>query len=221
MKAFHQGQLDYFCAIYAVLNALRICHDIRPRDAGRIMARTLKQLSTAELYWHATLDNSTDFHWLPLWMLGSVSRQFPLRVRRPFALNGEAESWQLPRDQVSPFNRLALNLRQDRADKAVPPALLADTIRQWLDNGMFRSVLLRFHRYLSFKGEPLVSHWSAGLEVRGDTLALLDASKEDNALHDLPLNNFCTTTTGLGGLPGRECLIRIEPDSVYLLERAG
>ena len=217
MKAFYQGQLDYFCAVYAVLNALQITHGIRPRDAGRILARTLKQITAADLYWQATLDNSTDFHWLPLWMLRSVSQQFPLHVQRPFALPGEDGTWQFPGDQVTPFNQLSLNLRQDRSVKVVPSDTVADSIRQWLDNGMFRSVLLRFHRHLPFKGEPLVSHWSTGWEVRGDTLVLLDASKEENALHNLPLNNMCTAAKDLT----QECVIRIEPDSIYLIERAG
>lgn len=215
MKAFYQGQLDYFCAMYAVLNALQICHGIRPRDASRIMARTLKQVSATHLHWQATLDNSTDFHWLPLWMLHSVSRQFPLHVERPFALAGEAKSWRMPHDQVTPFDQLSLNRREERTGKTVPPDNVAETIRQWLDNGMFRSVLLRFHRHLPFKGEPLVSHWSTGREVQDSTLLLLDASKEESALHSLPLGNMCTATEDLT----QKCLIRIEPDSVYLIER--
>ena len=39
LKPFYQGKLDTFCAIYAVLNALRLTHGIRTLKAREILVR--------------------------------------------------------------------------------------------------------------------------------------------------------------------------------------
>ena len=36
-SAFYQGQLDVFCAAYAVLNALRLLHGLRPLEARLLL----------------------------------------------------------------------------------------------------------------------------------------------------------------------------------------
>ena len=44
VKPFYQGKLDTFCAIYAVLNALRLTHGIRVLKARDILNETLLAL---------------------------------------------------------------------------------------------------------------------------------------------------------------------------------
>ena len=46
VKPFYQGKLDTFCAIYAVLNALRLTHSIRVLRARNILNETLMALAT-------------------------------------------------------------------------------------------------------------------------------------------------------------------------------
>ncbi len=45
IKPFYQGKLDTFCAIYAVLNALRLTHGIRTSKAREILNATLLGIS--------------------------------------------------------------------------------------------------------------------------------------------------------------------------------
>lgn len=45
LKPFYQGKLDTFCAIYAVLNALRLTHSIRVLKAREILNDTLMALA--------------------------------------------------------------------------------------------------------------------------------------------------------------------------------
>lgn len=45
LKPFYQGKLDTFCAIYAVLNALRLTHGIRVLKARDILNETLLALA--------------------------------------------------------------------------------------------------------------------------------------------------------------------------------
>lgn len=45
LKPFFQGKLDTFCAIYAVLNALRLTHGIQTLKARDILNETLLSLA--------------------------------------------------------------------------------------------------------------------------------------------------------------------------------
>ena len=216
MKAFHQGQLDFFCAAYSVLNALQITHSLSIGEAAKILARTIKQLSASKKYWNATLDNSTDFHWLPLWMLASVAKGLPLKVCQPFPVGSEPKHWSFPGSVRIDFENQPLNLPKDRNVIIRKPETIATSIQNWLEDGMLRSVVFRFHRHLPFRGHPIISHWSTGRYIANGHLHLLDSSKEEGALHSIQLDNFCTDTSALR----EDCLIRIEPDSIYLIEAA-
>ena len=85
VKPFYQGKLDTFCAIYAVLNALRLTHGIRVLKARDILNETLLALAGAPEAFRAVLDQETDYLNLVDGMLRAQSRAFPLEVRRPFA----------------------------------------------------------------------------------------------------------------------------------------
>ena len=50
LKPFYQGKLDTFCAIYAVLNALRLTHGIRTLKAREILNDTLMALAAGLLF---------------------------------------------------------------------------------------------------------------------------------------------------------------------------
>jgi hypothetical protein len=61
LKPFYQGKLDTFCAIYAVLNALRLTHNIRVLKARDILNETLLGLSASPEAFRAVLEQETDY----------------------------------------------------------------------------------------------------------------------------------------------------------------
>ena len=61
LKPFYQGKLDTFCAIYAVLNALRITHSIRVLKARDILNETLMALAMSPEAFRAVLEQETDY----------------------------------------------------------------------------------------------------------------------------------------------------------------
>lgn len=84
LKPFYQGKLDTFCAIYAVLNALRLTHGIRTSKAREILNATLlgisgnRQLFSDVLYMRTTYVDLVDG------VLQAVAQRMPLEVSKPF-----------------------------------------------------------------------------------------------------------------------------------------
>ena len=96
VKPFFQGKLDTFCAIYAVLNALRLTHGIRVLKARDILNETLLALAGAPEAFRAVLEQETDYLDLVDGMLRAQSRSFPLEVRAPFSAEAQpsvSEFW--------------------------------------------------------------------------------------------------------------------------------
>ena len=60
-KPFFQGKLDTFCAIYAVLNALRLTHGIQTLKARDILNETLLSLAGKPDALRAVLEQDTDY----------------------------------------------------------------------------------------------------------------------------------------------------------------
>ena len=61
LKPFYQGKLDTFCAIYAVLNGLRLTHTIRVLKARDILNETLMGLAASPEAFRAVLEQETDY----------------------------------------------------------------------------------------------------------------------------------------------------------------
>lgn len=81
MKAYHQGQLDFFCASYAFINAMRLLFGISLTQAREMLAAALNEISTHPLLWQALLCNRTDHHWVTDYMLGRFCGPGGLPVR--------------------------------------------------------------------------------------------------------------------------------------------
>lgn len=192
MQPFYQGQLDVFCALYAVLNALHLTHGIGVGQARRIFNETLEEIARDPDLMHVTLHNETDYVWLVERLLTrygvAEGAPFPLSAQRPFAV------------------------------EATPtPRLLWSTLERWLHAGARRTVVFRFHRYLPFRGDPIVQHWSTIDRMESGTLLLHDSSHESNAVRDIPREGFATAREGVCG----GCLLLIEAPTVWLLEGRG
>ena len=76
LKPFFQGKLDTFCAIYAVLNALRLTHGIQTLKARDILNETLLSLAGDPDALRAVLVDD---------MLQARQQRYPLLVEKPFA----------------------------------------------------------------------------------------------------------------------------------------
>lgn len=130
VKPFYQGKLDTFCAIYAVLNALRLTHGIRVLKARDILNETLLALAGAPEAFRAVLDQETDYLNLVDGMLRAQSRAFPLEVRRPFAPEEQPtvdELWRglpgMARAGARPRGHFPLSAQPDPGGPAGEPPL--------------------------------------------------------------------------------------------------
>ena len=126
LKPFFQGKLDTFCAIYAVLNALRLTHGIQTLKARDILNDTLLSLAEKPGALRAVLEQDTDYMQLVDDMIQARQQRYPLLVEKPFA-EGEA----------------------------VSPDALWDACREWLAPGEGRCILFRFLRHLTPETPPL------------------------------------------------------------------
>lgn len=73
MKAYYQGQLDFFCSIYAYINVLKLHYGINLHHGRQILAQVLEEVSAYPRLWNALLRNDSDFYWLTDYMLGRFS----------------------------------------------------------------------------------------------------------------------------------------------------
>ncbi|MDR1125945.1 MAG: hypothetical protein LBM64_07820 [Deltaproteobacteria bacterium] len=84
MKAYHQGQLDFCCAIYAFINALKLVAGFGLADGRRILGETLREISARPALWEPFLDNNTDHYWVVRYLLGRYCRSGRFACRAAF-----------------------------------------------------------------------------------------------------------------------------------------
>lgn len=217
MQRFYQGQLDFFCAAYAVVNTLTALYGISLSQARALLASALTDVARHHPLWQATLYNETDFHWLTEYMLLACSKSpsYPLRVFRPFA-------------SVREIPETALDLSQASAH-ATPGPVVTDAdciwsgLEEWLPatqvqpraGSARRAAILRFHRYIRYVPNPVVSHWSVMDCHHEGVFQLRDASKEESALYSLA-RDMCVFVPEL---ISEKYSVRIEPESLFFIER--
>lgn len=103
MQPFYQGKIDTFCAVYAVLNALQILHDLTPGKARELFNEVLVDESRSESRFRAVLTHRTDYVDLVDRMLSMTARRYPLRVSAPFHSGApHAEVWNALRGHAAP-----------------------------------------------------------------------------------------------------------------------
>lgn len=163
LKPFYQGKLDTFCAMYAVLNALRLTHGIRVLKARDILNETLLALAGSPDAFKAVLLQETDYLNLVDGMLRAQQKNFPLEVRKPFA---EADK---PSEQE-----------------------LWDCCREWLTPKASRAIIFRFTRNLTPDGPPANRHWTTADRMDAETLHLFDCSHEAEAILNIRKGSFVT-----------------------------
>ncbi len=222
MRAYHQGQLDFFCAVYAIINALTLCYGIRLEDARKLLEQSLAGISSHSGLWLATLRNQSDFHWLVRALLKALEGQgsFFLRASWPFA----PDAFEPTVNLFVPNPREADGVRLYHSPPEPEPDLKTvwQTLCDWLpdernhEDVRPRTAVLRFFRFLPRLDEPIVRHWSTARHRRGGVISLFDATPDKSAVHELPLANLMPSARHV---PDDKAYLYIEPASVCLLER--
>lgn len=164
-SSFYQGQLDSFCAIYAVLNGLHLTHSIGVSAARVLFNDTLMKLSETPHLLNALLWNTTDCYWLIERMLHSCEHSsYRLYAKQPF-----------------------------EAAQQVSSLMVWQTLEWWMSGGEHRSALFRFRRYAAFDRVPLVQHWTTVQSISSTHLMLRDASHEAGAITAFEGGTFATS----------------------------
>ena len=151
MNPAYQGQLDVFCAAYAVINAMRHINATRLLTCRAILHEALLDAARDEESFCALLEQRTDYvDWVDA-MLTRLEKQGSLLTARPFPTHFPGPG-------------------------APSPAVLWDAIADWLRRGERNAVLLQFVRIL-YPTEAVIRHWTCCNDVVGDTLELTMGSE--------------------------------------------
>ncbi len=209
MKPFFQGKIDVFCALYAVLNGLKITHHIRTLQARDIFHEALLGISQNPKVFRAVLEQQTDYIGLVDAMLTIQAKKRPLIVERPFPNNS------------------------DNTKKPPSPDAVWDAIEEWLapnvlkgapsplngvqkheqNNLMGRAVIFRFLRYLRHDAEPMNKHWTTAHYINEKGLQFFDCSLEESAIYSLKRGDFVTDPKDVN----KNCLCCIDPSSLRFM----
>lgn len=188
LKPFYQGKLDVFCAMYAVLNGLRLTHNVRTLKARDILNATLLKLASKPAAFKAVLAQETDYVALVDSMLADVRKKYPLEVIRAFPpadLPDVNRLWDVCQDWLNPNGTKATN----------------------------RAIVLRFSRYQEFDHKAAIRHWTT-VDVMDDKIMhLFDSSHEAEAIQNMRKDSIVTFARDLD----EKHLFHIHSDSVRLL----
>ncbi len=190
LKPFYQGKLDAFCAVYAVLNGLRLVNGIRTTRARDILNDVLLNLALKPAEFSAFLNQKTDYVDIVDNLLESLKGPMHLEVSKPFEHNPDAgadEFW--------------------------------DVCADWLgEDGIarHRAVVFRFLRFVELQKPPFNRHWTTADYVKKNTLHLFDCSHEAEAILNVDRKSFATSQDGLNA----RRLLLIPPVSVRFMSLA-
>lgn len=188
LKPFYQGKLDVFCAMYAVLNGLRLTHGIRTLKARDLLNETLLGLSTNPAAFRAVLNQETDYIAIVDSMLRVCVKRYPLQVIKPFTVENWPDVdtfWQACHAWLNPAGETAEN----------------------------RAIILRFARYDNLDEPPRVRHWTTIDTIDSEIIHLFDSSHEAESIQNLRRNLIVTRSKDITA----EKRIYIQPDSVRFL----
>ena len=138
MNPAYQGQLDVFCAAYAVINAMRHINATRLLTCRAILHEALLDAARDEESFCALLEQRTDYvDWVDA-MLTRLEKQGSLLTARPFPTHFPGPG-------------------------APSPAVLWDAIADWLRRGERNAVLLQFVRIL-YPTEAVIRLFDSSIE---------------------------------------------------------
>ncbi len=210
MKPFFQGKVDVFCALYAVLNGLKVTHQIRTLQARDIFHEALLGISQSPKVFKAILEQKTDYIALVDAMLNIQAQKLPLIVERPYEGMQDrppspAQFWSTVSEWLEPNRALHL--------EAPPKSRVTRSTNKPEQIVRGRAVIFRFIRYLMPHTEPVNRHWTTAYYMTDDELHFFDCSLEENAIYSVKEGAFVTDCKKISS----HCLHCIEPHSLRLL----
>ncbi len=224
MRRYKQGTLDFYCAAYAVVNALARLRCIDMTQARDLLCDFLLTLSGAPALLNAFMRNETDHYWVVRYLMARWCREHPRKIalQQPFSqclLPDERAVDLLTMAQSNPFFLPEAPLPGSRRTRAQQKAFRAagenvwNTLESWMgtpEKAVSHTAIFRFHRFMMGREEPIVSHWTTGSYLCGEVLFLHDSSGEENALHSLGKDDLL--------LEQEWPVVWIVPESVLLLQ---
>ncbi len=205
MKPFFQGKIDVFCALYAVLNGLKITHHIRTLQARDIFHEALLGISQNPKVFRAVLEQQTDYIGLVDAMLTIQGKKRPLIVERPFADKSVIPSPHEVWDAIEAW--LAPNVLKGE------PSFLNDVHPHEKNNLMGRAVIFRFLRYMRHDAQPMNKHWTTAYYINEKGLQFFDCSLEESAIYSIKKGDFVTREEDISP----SCLLCLDPSSVRFM----
>ena len=166
MKPVYQGQVDVFCAAYAVINAMRFMHETRLLACRELLHEALRDAVQDPEHFEAILQQQTDYvDWVDA-MLRRLRIKGLLSVDIPFPCSYPG-----------------------------PESVSAETIwtklEQWLESDARRTAIFQFIRHI-IPGKVIIRHWTCARPICGTTMPLLDCSLEPGAVQRIERNSLIT-----------------------------
>lgn len=188
LKPFYQGKLDVFCAMYAVLNGVRLTHGIQTLKARDLLNNMLFVLSRDPIIFRDVLDQKTDYVFVVDNMLAMIVPKYPLEVIKPFDIQN------LP--DVEAFWK---------------------SCKDWLNpNGVraeSRAIICRFMRFEPIKKNFLVKHWTAIDYMDSKIMHLFDSSHEAESIQNIHKEDITVTAQNAD----REHFLYMQPYTIRFL----
>lgn len=188
LKPFFQGKLDSFCAVYAVLNGLRLTHGIRTGKARDLFNETLLGIASNPAAMRAVLNQETDYIALVDAMLKVAAKKYPLQAVRPFQasdLPDRETVWEACSAWLNPGGSPAAN----------------------------RAILMRFSRFHKLSRDPLVRHWTTVDEINPESLHLFDSSHDAESIQNMRKDEIVTRARDVEDTK----LLYLQPDSLRFM----
>ncbi len=206
MKPFYQGKIDVFCAIYAVLNGLKITHNIRSSQARGILHQTLMALSHNPRVLLTVLEQKTDYIPLVDAILNTQCQKIPLTVKSPFP----DSSHMFAADNESVWQSMKQWLSPNMFEQKAPTTALKNSKQE---PSTQRAAIFRFLRYNSPDADPVNRHWTTAYIMDDTTLYFFDCSLEHDGVYHVTRRNFVTSPQDID----EDNLYCIEPHSIRFL----
>lgn len=214
--AIYQGKLDNFCAVYAVLNAIKLISDMNNMQARVMLNEVLYHESLDRANWLRVLGHETDYEALVSRMLKQWEGHFKYTSFCPFEPhnfeknifqhayedNEEDNSSDSPEKKImkkflKPQTiKLLENIRkifkgeEFKLEQAFKnPEVSLDTVWSTLKKYVVEgksTAVIRFCRFMPEKIGPMIDHWTTVREVTDDALHFFDCSLEKTGWYVMP-----------------------------------
>lgn len=188
LKPFYQGKLDVFCAMYAVINGLRLTHKIHTLKGRDILNNTLFGLAGEPKLFRAVLDQKTDYVFLVDRMLALIQKKYPLEVARPFGAENLPDAqvfWQTCQEWLNPNGAPAEN----------------------------RAIVCRFCRYQKLGEAAIVKHWTTVAKMDDTFMNLFDSSHEADSIRNIRRDNIAVSQRDVDAAR----FLHMQPDTARFL----